>query len=219
MGRSEDLNERIGKLREQFVRVPLDKKEIADDPIHQLKQWMKEAVDAEVMEPNAMTLASADEKGRPSTRVVLIRELREEGPVFFTNYESRKGKELAVNPNVCGNLFWPELQRQVRLEGKAERISPEASDAYFHSRPLKSRIGAWASEQSQVVGSRRELEERFQKLETETPEIGPARPEYWGGYKILIERIEFWQGRPDRLHDRIELVLRSGGWQKQRLNP
>lgn len=219
MAQKEEVNEQIRQLREQYALETLDEKEIADDPIQQLSGWMSEAVQAEVWEPNAMTLATADESGRPSARILLIRELSEKGPIFFTNYRSRKGKELAVNPYACVTLFWPELQRQVRLEGKVQKISPEHSDAYFGSRPYKSRLSAWASDQSQVISSRQALEESFKLQEEAFQESSMKRPEYWGGYCLDAERAEFWQGRRNRLHDRIELLLEQGSWSKRRLNP
>ncbi len=219
MAQEGDINEKIRALREQYALEALDSSEVADEPMRQLSYWMDEAVKAEVWEPNAMTLATADEQGRPSTRIVLIRELSEKGPVFFTNYQSRKGKELATNPSACGNLFWPELQRQVRLEGSVERIEEERSDAYFNSRPYTSRLGAWASEQSKEIPSREALEEALKRQEETFDESTIERPDHWGGYCLLIERAEFWQGRPDRLHDRIELIRDQKGWKKRRLSP
>lgn len=213
------LDKKIEELRHQYALEALNEEEVAGHPMDQLRYWLNEALEAEVQEPNAMTLATADAKGRPSARIVLVRRMEDDGPVFFTNYRSRKGRELAENPYACGNFFWPELQRQVRLEGKVERIDPEGSDAYFNSRPYKSRIGAWASEQSQVLPSREALEERFKELEEQFPDKGPERPEFWGGYRLIIERAEFWQGRPDRLHDRIELEQEGEGWSKKRLSP
>lgn len=220
MGDEKGLNERIRHLRKEYAGIPLEKDRMPEQPLTQLERWLDEAIAADVMEPNAMTLATADQSARPSARIVLVRELTENGPVFFTNYESRKGKELEMNPRACGNFFWPELQRQVRMEGKAERIEEGGSDEYFSSRPLKSRIGAWASDQSRVVPSRKDLERKVREMEERFKDEEPPRPDHWGGYCIRVDRVEFWQGRPDRLHDRIEFVKEGDAeWVKQRLNP
>lgn len=219
MGNEENLNKKIEELRNEYALEALSKEEVADEPLKQLRYWMDEAVEAQVHEPNAMTLATTDDDGRPSTRIVLIRQIGASGPIFFTNYKSRKGEELANNPLACGNMFWPELQRQVRMEGKAEKVDPSVSDAYFDSRPYKSRVGAWASEQSKVIPSRETLEKTFLDLDAEFREKELRRPDHWGGYELKLDRVEFWQGRPDRLHDRIELLLKNGTWEKRRLSP
>ncbi len=219
MSDKNELDRRIAAIREEYARESLEEKDVAEDPIVQLRYWMNEAVEAEVWEPNAMTLATAGADGKPTARIVLMRQLTEKGPVFFTNYQSRKGREIAENPYAGANLFWPELQRQVSLAGKVERISAEASDAYFKSRPVKSRIGAWASEQSRVISSRETLERSFKDLESRFGDEEVERPEHWGGYCIILDRAEFWQGRPDRMHDRIELIHEGEGWKKRRLSP
>ncbi|MFM9027895.1 MAG: pyridoxamine 5'-phosphate oxidase, partial [Bacteroidota bacterium] len=186
----------------------------------QFELWMRHAIDAKVEEPNAMTLATSGKGGVPDARVVLLRDLDRKGFVFFTNYTSRKGKELTVNKRVCLNFFWPELQRQVRILGRVEKITSKASDSYFNSRPRQSQIGAWASLQSEVLDSRAELEERFVFFEKKFQGKKVPRPAFWGGYRVVPEQIEFWQGRRSRLHDRI-CYLRSkvGRWKHVRLYP
>ena len=189
------------------------------DPLAQLQEWYAAARAAGVAEPEAAALATATPDGRPSVRIVLLRGVGPEGIAFYTNYESRKGRELAANPRAALAIHWPAQHRQVRLEGPVERVAPDQSDAYFESRPRGSRIGAWASRQGTVLPDRRSLEARFDELEAEWRTRDIPRPPYWGGYLLRPEAIEFWEGRPSRLHDRIHYLREDGGWRAERLSP
>ncbi len=209
----------LAELRKDYARGSLDESSVERDPIRQFQLWFQQALDAQLPEPNAMTVATVDAEGRPSARILLIKGVDERGFVFFTNYESRKGRELAANPHASLLFFWSELERQVRIEGAVEKTSEQESDAYFASRPLGSRIGAWASEQSREIASRMELEAR-EKAYVERFGENPPRPPHWGGYRLVPERIEFWQGRPSRLHDRIVYIREPDGhWRIVRLSP
>jgi pyridoxamine 5'-phosphate oxidase len=196
----------------------LSEQEADPNPFRQLERWLAEAIEAQLYEPHGMTLSTVGADGRPSSRVVLLRGLDERGLVFFTNYQSRKGKELAVNPWACLNFWWPPLERQVRVEGRVEQVEPQLSDEYFASRPYDSQIGALASPQSQVIASRAVLEQRVAELKARYPKTVP-RPAYWGGYRLKPEAFEFWQGRPSRLHDRLVYRLQEGSWKIERLAP
>jgi pyridoxamine 5'-phosphate oxidase len=210
----------LAELRKNYSLGSLDIADANRDPFRQFDTWFQQAVDAKLPEPNTMTLATVDSRGRPSARIVLIKGVDERGFVFFTNYESRKGRELAGNPYASLLFYWIELERQVRIEGRIVQTSAAESDAYFASRPLGSRIGAWASNQSQVIESRSQLETREREISLQYGEQVP-RPPHWGGYRLVPEAIEFWQGRPSRLHDRL-LYTRSsenGDWQISRLSP
>ncbi len=189
------------------------------DPLAQLQEWYAAARAAGVAEPEAAALATATPDGRPSVRIVLLRGVGPEGIAFYTNYESRKGRELAANPRAALAIHWPAQHRQVRLEGPVERVASDQSDAYFESRPRGSRIGAWASRQGTVLPDRRSLEARFDQLEAEWRTRDIPRPPYWGGYLLRPEAIEFWEGRPSRLHDRIHYLREDGGWRAERLSP
>ena len=190
------------------------------DPIRQFASWFAEATTEGVPEPNAMTLATCTADGRPSARIVLLRGIDDRGFAFFTNYESRKARELDANSWAALVFFWHDLERQVRVEGRVERISDQESDEYFHSRPASSRIGAWASPQSQVIASREELEERCGDAENRFADGAIPRPANWGGYRLVPDAIEFWQGRPSRLHDRLRYTRRPrGDWLIERLAP
>lgn len=210
----------IADLRRDYASEPLELTQVHPDPIHQFKAWFEEAMNSQLPEPNAMTLATADAQGRPTARTVLLKEFTPEGFIFFTNYESRKGQELAENPYACLLFNWLELARQVRIEGRVEKISAAESEAYFQSRPKGSQIGAWASPQSRVLSSRQLLEDKVAQLEAEyaAVEVLPVPP-FWGGYRVVPERIEYWQGRPSRLHDRITYRLENGSWKIERLAP
>jgi pyridoxamine 5'-phosphate oxidase len=207
-------------LRQEYTSAGLDKADVDPDPIVQFHEWFENAVDADLHEPNAMILATAAEDGRPSARTVLLKGYDERGFVFYTNYEGRKADEIEVNP-MCALLFyWGELERQIRIEGRASRLSSEESDAYFAGRPRGSRLGAWASEQSRPVEDRSILEERVRALEAEYEGREIPRPPFWGGYRVEPDTIEFWQGRESRLHDRLVYYHRSGGrWKIVRLQP
>lgn len=208
----------IADLRTEYKRGALDEAHADADPIKQFARWFDEARAADVAEPNAMVLATADQTGRPSARVVLLKGVDERGFVFFTNYESRKGVELAANPQAALLFFWPELERQVRIEGPVERVAERESDEYFRSRPLASRIGAWASPQSRVIASRAWLMARAAEMGLRHG-TNPSRPPFWGGYRVLPQAVEFWQGRPSRLHDRLRYTRAEGGWMRERLAP
>lgn len=204
--------------REEYVLAALDESDLAQDPIIQLHAWLQDAEGAGVLEPNAMCLATADRVGRPSARVVLLRGLDEQGLVFFSHYQSRKGRELAANGVAAACFWWGLLQRQVRVEGRVEKIAPAESDAYFASRPVESRYASAASPQSTPIASRAELEAAVEQLRRQHAE-GPPRPAEWGGYRLTPEAFEFWQGRPARLHDRFEYRLVNGAWAVRRLAP
>ncbi|CAG9260973.1 pyridoxamine 5'-phosphate oxidase [Paraburkholderia unamae] len=210
----------LADLRKNYSLGSLDAADVNPDPIRQFQTWFAQALDAKLPEPNAMTVATVDAQGRPAARILLIKGVDERGFVFFTNYESRKGRELTANPHAALLFHWIELERQVRIEGKVELTSAEESDAYFNSRPLGSRIGAWASEQSSVIAGRAQLEVREQEVTAQYGEH-PPRPPHWGGYRLVPDAIEFWQGRPSRLHDRIRYTRESSAaaWCIERLAP
>jgi pyridoxamine 5'-phosphate oxidase len=209
----------IADLRKEYTRHGLSESDIDPDPLVHFQRWFDQAIAAGLIEPNAMTLATATPDGRPSARMVLLKGVDNGGFVFFTNYESRKGMELAANPWAALVFYWPELERQVRIEGRVERISAEESDAYFASRPNGSRIGAWASRQSSVIGSRADLEQRVAELEQFYADRTVPRPPFWGGFRVIPDTIEFWQGRPNRLHDRLHYRRNAGRWIIERLSP
>jgi len=206
--------------RKEHNRSSLLEEEVDPDPISQFVVWFDEASQSGVAESNAMALATATPDGRPSARMVLLRGVDERGFAFFTNYESRKARELEANPYAALVFFWHELERQIRVEGRVERVAGSESDQYFQSRPIGARIGAWASPQSQVVPGREVLESRFGELESQYPEGEIPRPANWGGYRLIPDSIEFWQGRPNRLHDRLRYTKREqGGWLIERMAP
>ncbi|OWS71055.1 pyridoxamine 5'-phosphate oxidase [Polynucleobacter campilacus] len=208
----------IAKLRKNYTFGQLSETDVPGNPLPLFKLWFDQAVRAECPEPNSMTLATADKAGNPSARIVLLKGADENGFSFFTNYESQKGKDLAVRPQAALLFHWHELERQIRIQGVVERVSAVESDEYFHSRPSASRIGAWASPQSSVIPNREFLEEAEKQFKAEFGDT-PPRPEYWGGYRLRPTEMEFWQGRPSRLHDRIHYKLDGSTWQVNRLAP
>ena len=205
-------------IREDYSKQALSEADCADLPLVQLQQWLNEAMAAKVNESTAMNVATVDANGLPSARIVLLKEVNAAGLVFFSNYHSRKGRALAAHPYAAATFFWPELERQVRVEGRVQILAAAESDAYFASRPYTSRIGAWASHQSEVIGSKNELVARAALVGARHP-LQVPRPPHWGGYVVLPQRLEFWQGRPSRLHDRIQYRLQDGAWLKERLSP
>jgi pyridoxamine 5'-phosphate oxidase len=213
------VGERVADLRKDYGQASLDEKDVADDPVQQFARWFEEALKAEVNEPNAMGVSTVDERGRPSSRIVLIKQFDERGFTWYTNYDSQKGKQLNGNPFASLLFFWSELERQVRIEGTVERTSAEESDKYFNSRPLKSRLSAIASRQSAPIASRADLEHNYEDVARQFGET-PQRPDNWGGFRLVPERIEFWQGRRSRFHDRVVYTRQEdGSWTRQRLQP
>lgn len=208
----------LAELRKNYAYGSLSETDVAADPIKQFQHWFSEAQRAQVPEPNAMSLASVDARGRPTSRIVLLKDADQEGFIFFTNYESAKARDLALHPYASLLFHWVELERQVRIEGSVEKVSDELSERYYHSRPLASRIGAWASEQSKVLDSRATLEARESAFSARFGD-NPPRPAYWGGYRVKPDAMEFWQGRPSRLHDRIKYIAIEQDWRIFRLSP
>ena len=209
----------VSELRKEYTRSGLRESDVAINPVDQFRTWFEEALDANLHEPNAMTLATATPDGKPSVRIVLLKGYDERGFVFYTNYEGRKARELEANPNCSLAFYWGELERQVRIEGRATRLSEEESAAYFDSRPRGSQLGAWASQQSRPVESRTRLEERLRGLGEEYEGWKIPRPPFWGGYRVGPQSIEFWQGRENRLHDRLLYTLDGEDWKIRRLQP
>jgi pyridoxamine 5'-phosphate oxidase len=212
------MDKHIADLRKSYERDALDEAASAADPLRQFELWLQQALDAQLPEPNAMTLATVGADGRPSTRVVLIKGLDARGIVWYTNYHSRKGLELAANPHAALQFHWVELERVVRIEGRVEKVEGELSDEYYASRPLDSRIGAWASPQSQVIASRALLVANAAKFGLKHA-LHPPRPPHWGGYRLAPDTWEFWQGRKSRLHDRLRYRLQERAWVRERLAP
>jgi pyridoxamine 5'-phosphate oxidase len=205
-------------VRKSHERGQLDEGALPGSPQAAFEKWMRDAIEAALPEPTAMTLATVDTRNRPSTRVVLLKSADDDGLVFYTNYDSRKGLELAANPYAAVQFHWAELERVVRAEGPVARIDPAESDAYFATRPLDSRIGAWASPQSEVISSRAILLANAARMSARHG-LNPPRPAHWGGYRLAPEAWEFWQGRRSRLHDRVRYWVADGGWRKERLAP
>lgn len=210
----------LSDLRKEYNRARLLKENADANPIAQFTRWFEEALAQEVYEPNAMALATVSPDGRPSVRMVLLKGYDQRGFCFYTNYASRKGRDLAANPHTALTFWWGPLERQVRIEGTAERLTPEESDSYYNSRPLGSRLGALVSDQSTVIEDRTVLEERLRKLQEQYVDEAPPRPEFWGGYRVAPAMIEFWQGGPHRLHDRLCYTRQENGdWSIARLSP
>jgi len=212
-------NENIQNLRQEYRAAELAESDVDKNPVIQFGKWFKEALDALLYEPNVMTLATANSSGKPSARILLLKGFDENGFVFFSNYASRKGKELAENPQASMVFFWPELERQVRIDGLITKVKEEVSTAYFHSRPKGSQIGAAASPQSTVIPGREILQERVNELSAAYADQEVPKPEHWGGYLLEPIHMEFWQGRPSRLHDRITYTYENGTWNINRLAP
>jgi len=212
------MEHRIADLRKSYERDELDETASTSKPMAQFETWLQQAIAAQVPEPNAMTLATVGVDGRPSTRIVLIKGLSEKGLDWYTNFNSRKGQELAGNPMAALQFHWVELERVVRIEGRVERIDDAKADAYFASRPLDSRLGAWASPQSQVISSRAVLVAQAARYAAQFA-LSPPRPPHWGGFRLVPDRWEFWQGRKSRLHDRLRYSLSEGQWLRERLAP
>jgi pyridoxamine 5'-phosphate oxidase len=214
-----DIGERVADLRKDYGQARLDEDDVAADPIVQFTRWFEEALKAEVNEPNAMSVATVGDDGRPTSRIVLVKQFDARGFTWYTNYASQKGKQLESKPFAALLFFWSELERQVRIEGRVERTSADESDKYFNSRPLKSRLSAIASEQSEPIANRAALEQHYEAVARQYGEA-PPRPQHWGGFRLVPERIEFWQGRRSRFHDRIVYTRQEDGlWTRQRLQP
>ncbi|MGF1924463.1 MAG: pyridoxamine 5'-phosphate oxidase [Bacteroidia bacterium] len=211
--------EMLQNLRQDYRAAELSEKDVDKNPIKQFEKWFNAAIGAQIYEPNVMTLATADKTGKPNARIVLLKGFDEKGFSFYTNYLSTKGKELKKNPQACLVFFWAELERQVRIEGKVEKLDKEASEKYFHSRPAESQIGAIASPQSQIISDRNSLQKKVDELTSTYKDKIIPKPAHWGGYIVKPTSIEFWQGRPSRLHDRIKFDLINGKWQIDRLAP
>ncbi len=209
----------LSDLRKEYTLAGLDLTDVLPDPMAQFRRWFDAALSAGVPEPNAMHLSTVSADGRPDGRIVLIKDVSAAGFVFYTNYESRKGKELLGQPFAALTFFWPELERQIRIEGRVETVSDAESDAYFASRPRGSQIGAWVSHQSRIIASREVLEIRQRDLEAQFADQPVPRPPYWGGFRLVPDGLEFWQGRPSRLHDRIQYRKAETDWVLERLSP
>ncbi len=214
------MNLSVADLRQNYTLAGLTEEHAPSNPFELFQTWLNQAVEAQLIEPNAMTLATANPDGKPSARMVLLKGFNEKGFVFYTNYESQKGQQLMQNPWASLVFWWAGLERQVRIAGQVEQVSPEESDEYFNSRPHNSQLGAWASEQSKLIPNRQVLEEKMEQLQEQYTEKTVPRPSHWGGFRVIPTTIEFWQGRPSRLHDRL-LYQKSqdGSWTRQRLSP
>lgn len=217
---SEVFRSYINTVRREFADKPLDIEFVGNDPFEFFEQWFDEAVGVEALDPNAMSIATVNDKGHPSVRVVYMRDIGSDGLVFYTNYSSKKGQNLESNPFISANFFWVELDRQIRFTGKVEKVSASDSDLYFSKRPRESQLGAWASNQSSSIRSREALINEFEEIGKKYKDKDVPRPPHWGGYRIVPSEIEFWQGRPMRLHDRIVFYKNDANeWLKKRLAP
>lgn len=215
----EELSSYLNEIRRDFTAQRLDRSSVERSPFLQFAKWFEEAVGSQLIDNNAFTLSTSDKKGHISSRILLLRDAREDGFVFYTNYNSHKGRQMADNPNVALNFFWAPLERQVRIEGVVEKLSSDESDQYFASRPRASQIGAWASDQSETIKNRVFLEQRVKDLEEQFKDKEVPRPPHWGGYIVKPSLVEFWQGRPGRLHDRIVYHKEGDTWRLERLSP
>lgn len=213
------MNKSIADIRKDYTAQTFSEDDADADPVKQFKKWWDEAIASQILEPNAMTLATASADGLPSARIVLLKDFSNDGFVFYTNYRSYKGLQLHENPKACLVFFWKELERQVRITGLVQKVAAEESDAYYHSRPVVSQISAWASPQSQVIENREWLEEEVKRKEQAFQNNEIPRPPHWGGYAVKPAVIEFWQGRKSRLHDRLQYTLEDGAWKRERLAP
>lgn len=215
------MSHTLADMRRDYIRDGLVEADAPEEPMALFGRWFEQAIAVEQppVEPNAMTLATVDGRGRPHCRVLLLKGIDERGFTFFTNYESAKGEQLGACPFAAMTFFWPALERQVRIEGSVERLSDSESDAYYRVRPMGSRLGAWASPQSRVIADRAELERRLSEVEQRFAGSDPSRPPHWGGYRVVPEAIEFWQGRSSRLHDRLVYRCAEDGWRRERLAP
>jgi pyridoxamine 5'-phosphate oxidase len=209
----------IANLRHNYSLQQLSERDVDPSPLRQFQYWFDQVLSAQLPEPNAMTLATVTKAGAPSARMVLLKGVDDHGFVFYTNYESRKGEELAENPQAVLVFWWAQLERQVRVEGSVEKVTSEEADHYFQSRPRASQLGAWTSEQSQVIPNREILEQQFRELEEKYQNQPIPRPPHWGGYRVIPQQVEFWQGRPNRLHDRLRYRLDQNQWVIERLSP
>lgn len=209
----------IEHIRRDFAKEELNESTIAENPIRQFATWFEQALSVDLLDPNAMTLSTVNKEGVPSSRIVLLKGVDEHGFRFYTNYKSRKGTELAENPNAALCFYWAALERQVRIEGKVQKLSRDQSEIYFHKRPRLSQLGAWASQQSSKVASRQELESQFEEVKERFEGDEVPLPDFWGGYRLIPDRIEFWQGRRGRLHDRICYKRKNDDWEVFRLSP
>lgn len=215
------MTQTLADMRRDYTRDGLTEAQAPQEPLALFKQWFDDALKTEQLpvEPNSMMLATVDAQNRPHCRVLLLKGLDASGFTFFSNYDSAKGQQLQASPFAAMTFFWPTLERQVRIEGRIERVTPVESDAYFQVRPMGSRLGAWASPQSQVIADRAELEDLLAQVEQRFSDKAPECPPHWGGYRLLPERIEFWQGRASRLHDRLNYRVEAGNWVRERLAP
>ena len=214
------MDRTVADLRKDYTLQELNETEVDPNPVIQFQKWFDQACSIDIPEPNAMTIATVSLEGKPSARIVLLKQYDCRGFVFYTNYNSRKGQELIANPHAALVFWWAQLERQVRITGDVEKVSPQESDEYFHSRPFNSRLGAWTSNQSEIVSSREILEQRLQQLQTKYQDLEVPRPPHWGGFRVIPAEIEFWQGRSSRLHDRLVYSKCSDDtWKIERLSP